>query len=58
MAEATLQAKPTQAAAPAKGREQHRPLAHLQQAIEHGAHLLPSQGPITVFVHHNTLHAY
>ncbi|QEG21058.1 DUF2309 domain-containing protein [Mariniblastus fucicola] len=27
-------------------------------AIEHVAHLLPSQGPITAFVHHNTLHAF
>ncbi|GIW99927.1 MAG: UPF0753 protein [Pirellulaceae bacterium] len=30
----------------------------LQHAIEHAAHLLPSQGPISVFVHHNTLHAF
>ena len=28
------------------------------QAIEHAAHLLPSQGPISIFVHHNTLHAF
>ncbi|MFN0198161.1 MAG: putative inorganic carbon transporter subunit DabA, partial [Planctomycetaceae bacterium] len=31
------------------------PLLH---AIEHAAHVLPTQGPITVFVHHNTLHPY
>jgi Rad3-related DNA helicase len=30
----------------------------LRQAIEHATHLLPSQGPISVFVHHNTLHAF
>src|ERR1044071_8187625 len=30
----------------------------LKHAIEHAAHLLPAQGPITVFIHHNTLHAF
>lgn len=30
----------------------------LQRAIAQAAHKLPSQGPIKVFVHHNTLHAF
>ncbi len=33
-------------------------LAHLNEAIEHAAHVLPAQGPITVFIHHNTLHGF
>ena len=33
-------------------------LDRIHQAIEHAAHLLPAQGPITVFIHHNTLHAF
>jgi uncharacterized protein YbcC (UPF0753/DUF2309 family) len=36
----------------------HDPLARLRDAIHRAAHLLPAQGPITVFIHHNTLHAF
>ncbi len=30
----------------------------VRHAIEHAAHLLPIQGPLGVFIHHNTLHAF
>lgn len=33
-------------------------LEKLRCAVEHAAHLLPRQGPIGVFVHHNPLHAF
>ena len=31
---------------------------HLTELIDELSHLLPAQGPISIFIHHNTLHAY
>ncbi|MFO0938970.1 MAG: DUF2309 domain-containing protein [Gemmataceae bacterium] len=39
-------------------RHDESPHPRLTHAIRHASHLLPAQGPITVFIHHNTLHAF
>jgi len=33
-------------------------LGRLGEVLGRASHLLPAQGPITVFIHHNTLHAF
>ncbi|MCM2369361.1 DUF2309 domain-containing protein [Aporhodopirellula aestuarii] len=46
-----LSAAPVEAVPTTHGRD-------LISIIEHAKHYLPSQGPISIFVHHNTLHSF
>jgi uncharacterized protein YbcC (UPF0753/DUF2309 family) len=39
------------------GKRDGTPLGQLRTIVAEAGHLLPAQGPIGVFVHHNTLHA-
>lgn len=43
---------------PSEARNAHTLEHAIKEALEHGGHLVPDQGPISVFVHHNTLHAF
>lgn len=42
---------------PSNARDDSR-VARLDAALEHAGHHLPAQGPLEVFVHHNTLHNF
>src|SRR5688572_24323745 len=51
----------SQALVGSDGTEPARPdslLFRVGQAIDRASHFLPAQGPIKVFIHHNTLHVF
>ncbi len=51
-----MHAQPSTDHPPGEGLTHGDPLARLEEVIEHASHPLPAQGPITVFIDHNTLH--
>src|SRR5262245_34866536 len=54
----TVVLKDFTAHAPGSDGDPGDPSRILRHLIDHAAHLLPAQGPIDVFIHHNTLHAF
>lgn len=41
-----------------EGQESHDETQSIVRDIRHQAHFLPDQGPISTFIHHNTLHSF
>ena len=53
-----MQASASQKSASLGRGDQATRVRRLEKVIGHASHVLPAQGPITVFIHHNTLHAF